>query len=196
MEGSPDGNDLGGEGGAGPHRGHETLLPQGGSGLDAALRRRPAHRQRPDRGRGRPRLRRDGAALAAGHRRDLRARERGDRAPADRPPEGEPVRRPRGQGRRGAGPADRSARRSRPTRARAAATGGVRCDLRRDLGLAWCIPRPRLADRAWPVLGARGDLPRVRRPPSRWSARPAASASPPRLARCAASTAWSSATAT
>ena len=38
--------------------GHQALLPQGRGVLDAAVRRRPAHRQRPDRRRGRARHRR------------------------------------------------------------------------------------------------------------------------------------------
>ena len=110
--------------------------------------------------------------------------------------QGQPLRGPRGQGRRGAGPADRPARRARPSGPRAAAPGRVRLDLRRRGGLARRVPRARLADRA------RAARPRWRSPAPgprrrwRWSAPRAGSASPPRPARCAASTASSSATAT
>ena len=45
--------------------------------------------------------------------------------------------------------------------------------LRRRGGLARRVPRPRLAHRAGPVLGAGDHLPRARRPRWRWSARPA-----------------------
>ena len=48
----------------------------------------------------------------------------------------------------------------------------------------------RLADRARPLVGARGHLPRAPRPPWPWSARPGGSASRPRPARSVASTAW------
>ena len=157
--------------------------------VDAAVRRRPAHPGRAHRRRGRARHRRRRAPAAQGHRRDLRPPQRGRRDQRRRAAQGHAVRRPRGQGRRGAGPPDRSARRPRPSRARAAAAGRVRRRLRRGGRVAWRVPRPRLADRAGPFVGARGDLPRPggRAGPRR--RRPPARASRPRPARCAASTA-------
>ena len=77
--------------------------------------------------------------------------------------------------------------RGRPVRG-SAAQGGQRLGLRRRGRLARSLHRARLADRARPVLGPRGDLPRARRRPWPSSARPAGSASRPRPARCAAST--------
>ena len=67
---------------------------------------------------------------------------------------------------------------------------------RRRGRLAGRVPGARLADRARPLVRRwRSPAPGPRRR-SPWSARPAGSASPPRPARCAASTAWWSATAT
>ena len=88
------------------------------------------------------------------------------------------LRRPRGQGRRRPRAPDRPGRLPWPSRARAARPGGQRRPLRLHRGLARRVPGPRLADRARSVDGARGHLPRVRRP--RWpsSGRRAASGIP------------------
>ena len=74
-------------------------------------------------------------------------------------PQGQPLHRPRRQGRRGAGPPDRPARPARPSGARAAARRRLRRRLRRRRRVARGVPRPRLAHRARPVLVARGHLP-------------------------------------
>ena len=69
--------------------------------------------------------------------------------------------------------------------------------VRRRGGLARRVPRPRVADRAGPLVVARDHLPRARRPRSRWSVRPGGWASRAKAARGArASTGSSSATAT
>ena len=68
--------------------------------------------------------------------------------------------------------------------------------LRRRGGLARRLPRPRLADRARPLVARWRSPAPARRRRSRSSASPAGSASPPRPARSAASTGSSSATAT
>ena len=67
------GDDGTGQGGAGQHAGDKGMLPQVRGLLDASLRRRPAHRQRPHRRRGRARHRRCRPSAAQGHRRGLRA---------------------------------------------------------------------------------------------------------------------------
>ena len=190
------GDDGTGEGGAGQHAGDQDLLPQGGGLLDAPVRRGAPHRQRADRGRGRARHRSRRPPAAPRHRRGLRPRLRRRHGAGPRHPQEQPLRRPRRQGRRGAGPPDRAARRPRPSGARAAAAGRLRRQLRRGRRLArapsW--PTARSPSRAAPPR-SRSPAP-GRRPRSRSSAPPAGSASAPRPARCAASTASSSATAT
>ena len=57
--------------------GHQAVLPQGRGVGDAALRRRAAHRHRPDRRRGRAGHRRGRPPAAQGHRRGLRPHQRG-----------------------------------------------------------------------------------------------------------------------
>ena len=127
------------------------------------------------------RLRKD-IAEVYGHQSDV------VHGPGQRHPQGQPLHRPDREGRRGAGPPDRSARPARPPGARSAAGGGLRRRLRRGRRLARCVPRPRVAHRARPVVGARGHLPRPggRARPGRRG--PAPRASRPRPARCAAST--------
>ena len=85
--------------------------------------------------------------------------------------------------------------RGRPVRGLPPA-GRLRRRLRRGRRLARCVPRPRLAHRARPVVLARGHLPRPRGRARPGRRRPAGSASRPRPARSAASTGSSSATAT
>ena len=60
----------------------QVVLPQGRGLVDAAFRRRTAHRLRPDRRRGRARHRRGGAPAAPRHRRGLRLPQRDRRASA------------------------------------------------------------------------------------------------------------------
>ena len=122
------GDDGPGEGGAREHLGDQVVLPQGRGLVDAALRRRAAHRRRPDRGRGRARHRCSRPPAAPRHRRGLRTsqRDRGDQRWRSAPRH--PLRRPGDPRRRGAGPPDRAARPARPARTRAAAAGGLRLD--------------------------------------------------------------------
>ena len=117
------------------------------------------------------RLRKD-IAEVYGHQ-----RRRGD-GPGQRHPQGQPLPRAGRQGRRGAGPPDRAARPARPARPRPAARRRLRRRLRRRRRVARRVPRPRLADRARPVVVARGDLPRPR-----GRARPGRRRPPPRHPR-------------
>ena len=170
-----DGDDRIGQGRTEPHRCVEALLPPVGDGGAAALRRWSAHRLRPGGGRGRARHRGDRAPAAAGDRRGVRLPERVPRARLRWPAQGQPLHRPGGQGRRGAGPPDRPARRARTPGARPAAARRLGQHLLRRRRLARRLPRPRLAHRAGPLLRAGDHLPRPgvgpgpgrRRPPDR-----------------------------
>ena len=79
--------------------------------------------------------------------------------------------------------------RGRPVRGLPPA-GRLRRRLRRRGGLAGCVPGPRLAHRARPLVVAGGHLPRPRGRAGPGRRRPAGSASRPRPARSAASTGW------
>ena len=183
------GDDGTGEGRAGQHAGHEDLLPQGRGLLDAAVRRRPAHRQRPDRGRGRAGHRRRRPSAAQRHRRGLRPplrRRDGRRATAS------------ARAAATSSASSRTARRwpARPGCSTGAAARSAACR-RRSSPAPAATPSPPGAARSWPT--ARSPSPAAPRPSrspapaprprSRSSARPAGSASRPRPARSAASTA-------
>ena len=137
----------------------KTVRPQGRDRHDAAVRRRAAPRRRPHRRRGRAGHRLGGPPAAQGDRRGLRARLRGAGGRRRRPAQGQPLPRPGGQGRRGAGPAGRPGRPARPAGTRPAAPRRRRRHRRRRGGLARRVPRARLADRAGPGLRAGDHLP-------------------------------------
>ena len=167
-----------GQGRAQPGGGDQAVLPQGRGVGAAAVRRRAAHRRRPDRHRGRAGHRRGRPPAAQGHRRGLRARHRAAWCSA-----------PAGCARAtatwcgwssdGEGLARQTGlldERGRPVRGLPPqVVAGARLRLRG--GLARRVPGPRLADRARPV-DARSRSPAPgRRPRWPWSARPAGWAS-------------------
>ena len=104
----------------------QTVLPPGRDGGASAVRRRPAHRVRPGGGRGRARHGRGGPPTAPGDRRGLRLPQRDPRTRLRRAAQEQPLHRPHRQGRRGARPPDRPARRPRPAGARPAAASSSR----------------------------------------------------------------------
>ncbi len=122
---------------------HQDLLPQGRGGVAAAVRQQPPHRGGQDRRRGRARHGCCGAPAAQGHRRGLRPPVRRGGRPGQRHPQGQPLPRPRRQGRRSAGPPDRPAR-----PARAARSAGCR---RPSSPVVAATRSPPGAARSWPT---------------------------------------------
>ena len=129
------------------------------------------------------RLRKD-ISEVYGHSSDAR------RARRRRPAQGHPLCRAGRQGRRLAGPADRSGRRTRSPGARTSAAGGVRRHLRRRVGLARSLPGARVAHRAGTVVGPRDHLSRAGGGSGAGGRRTTPGHRRPRLARSAASTGW------
>ena len=138
----------------------EALLPAGGDGGAAAVRRRAAHRLRPGRGRGRAGHRRRRPPAAPGDRRGVRVPQRGARAR---------LRRACARAATTSSGSSRTARRwpGRPACSTSAAARCAACPrtwcrprLLRGGRLARRVPGARLAHRAGPVLRPGGHLPR------------------------------------
>src|SRR5262249_37862592 len=96
--GGAEGHDRPGEGRAEPRHRAQAMLPQGGGLHAAAVRRGPAPRGRPDRGRGRAGHRRRRPQAAEGRGRGVRPYLRADRPGPERAAQGQPL---RGQGAQG-----------------------------------------------------------------------------------------------
>ena len=123
----------------------QAVLPQGRGVRDAAVRGRAAPGRGAHRDRGGARHRGGRPPAAGRHRRGVRARVGAAGAGAERAAQGQPVRRPRAQGRRQPRPPDRPAGQLRAPGARPAAADRLRHDLRLRGRVAGRLPGPRLA---------------------------------------------------